>query len=121
MDPFDTAILNLLRDGKPREFQQILAAVKFSHNTLRLHLDSLADQNIISRGKRPVKGRGRPRFTYSVPAGAARVSSMHPNPSTGVVSLSFSRLSQFCRFEKGGFCKKLRGPFLPDLPPNQML
>jgi DNA-binding Lrp family transcriptional regulator len=35
MDLFDTAILNILRDGKPREFQQILDTVKFSHNTLR--------------------------------------------------------------------------------------
>ena len=47
MDPFDTVILNILRDGKPREFQQILDSVKFSHNTLRQHLDSLADQRLI--------------------------------------------------------------------------
>jgi hypothetical protein len=26
MDPFDVEILNLLRDGKPREFQQILSS-----------------------------------------------------------------------------------------------
>ena len=110
MDPFDVEILNLLRDGKPREFQQILSEVKLSHNTLRLHLGSLADQNLISKGKRPAKGRGRPSFTYSVPVGEGRVPGMLPNPSTGVVSLSFSKLSQICRFEKGGFCKRVRGP-----------
>ena len=27
---------------------------------------------------------------------------------TNLRALSFSRLSQICRFEKGGFCKKLR-------------
>ena len=108
MDLFDTAILNTLRDGKPRQFQEILAAVKFSHNTLRQHLDSLLDQNLITREKRPTEGRGRPRFTYSVPAGKGRAPAVIPNPSTGVVSLSFSRLVQFCRFEKGGFCKKVR-------------
>jgi hypothetical protein len=110
MDPLDIAILNHLRDGKPKEFKQILTAVKLSHNTLRHHLDSLEDQNIITKSKQPVKGRGRPRFTYSVPFGEGRVPSMLPNPSTGVVSLSFSKLSQICRFEKGGFCKRVRGP-----------
>jgi DNA-binding transcriptional ArsR family regulator len=110
MDPFNTAILNLLRDGKPREFKQILAAVKFSHNTLRNHLDSLMDQSLILKEKRPEKGRGRPMFTYSVPAGSGMVSGVLPNPSTGVVSLSFSKLSQICRFEKGEFCKKVREP-----------
>jgi len=109
MDPFDVTILNLLRDGKPRKFQQILSEVKLSHNTLRLHLGSLADQNLISKGKHPIKGRGRPRITYSIPLSTDKSLHMIPNPSTGVVSLSFSRLSQVCRFEKGGFCKKVRG------------
>ena len=106
MDPFDVEILNLLRDGKPREFQQILSEVKLSHNTLRLHLGSLADQNLISKGKRPAKGRGRPRITYSIPLSTDKSLHMIPNPSTGVVSLSFSKLSRVCRFEKSGFCDK---------------
>jgi len=110
MDAFDTAILNALRDGRPREFRHILASVSFSHNTLRLHLDSLADRNLVLREKLPVKRRGRPMYTYSVPAPTVRVPAMIPNPSTGVVSLSFSKLSTICRFEKGGFCKKARSP-----------
>ena len=109
MDPLDVEILNHLRDGKPKEFKQILTAVKLSHNTLRHHLDSLEDQNIITKSKQPVKGRGRQKLTYSVPVGEGRVPIMLPNPSTGVVSLSFSKLSQICRFEKGEFCKKVRG------------
>ena len=109
MDPFNTAILNLLRDDKPREFKQILAAVKFSHNTLRNHLNSLVDQSLVLKEKRPEEGRGRPMFTYSIPAGSGMVPRVLPNPSTGVVSLSFGKLSQICRFEKGGFCKKIRG------------
>jgi len=60
MDSFNTAILNLLRDGNPREFKQILATVKFSHNTLRNHLDSLVDQSLILKEKRPEKGGGGP-------------------------------------------------------------
>ena len=109
MDFFDTAILNLLRDGKPRQFREILATAKFSHNTLRQHLDSLLDQSLLTREKQPVKGRGRPKYAYSAPAGKGRAPAVIPNPSTGVVSLSFVGLSRICRFEKGGFCKKVRG------------
>ncbi len=110
MDPFDIDILNHLRDGKPKEFDKILAAVKLSHNTLRHHLDSLEDQGIITKSKQPANGRGRPRFTYSAPVGAGSVPVVLPNPSTGVVLLSFEKLSQVCRFEKGEFCKKVRCP-----------
>src|SRR4030042_4559262 len=110
MDPIDIAILNHLRDGKPKEFKQILPAVKLSHNTLRHHLDSLENKKLISKGKQPAKARGRPKLTYSVPVGEGRVPSVLPNPSTGVVSLTFDKLSQICRFEKGEFCKKVRGP-----------
>jgi hypothetical protein len=46
----------------------------------------------------------RPRYASSVPLGSGKVSRILLNPSTGVVSLSFGRLSQVCRFEKGGFC-----------------
>jgi predicted ArsR family transcriptional regulator len=109
MDSFDTAILNLLRDGKPRQFQEILTKVRFSHNTLRQHLDSLIDQRLILREKNPSLKRGRPLFTYSVPVGGDGARSVIPSPIIGVVSLSFEKLSQICRHEKGGFCKKARG------------
>ena len=47
MDEFDEETLDALKDGKAKEFNQILATVKFSHNTLRLHLDRLVDQKLI--------------------------------------------------------------------------
>ena len=109
MDPIDEKILNLLKDGKAREFKQLLSIIGHSHNTLRLHLDSLADRGSIVKNKQAAEGRGRPRFTYSSAPDSRKVSVARLNESTGVVSLSFSRLSQICRFEKGGFCKKLRG------------
>jgi predicted ArsR family transcriptional regulator len=110
MDPFDIEILNQLADGKPKVFNQILAAAKLSHNTLRHHLDSLIEQKIVTRSKHPAKGRGRPKFTYSAKVGVRGVPVLLPSPSIGVVSLTFERLSQICRFEKGGFCKRVRGP-----------
>ena len=41
MSFFDKRIFEALKDGRPRDFSQILrmrARVDFSHNTLRLHL-----------------------------------------------------------------------------------
>jgi len=35
MDPIDEKIMNLLRDGKPKEFEQLLSKLGHSHNTLR--------------------------------------------------------------------------------------
>jgi predicted ArsR family transcriptional regulator len=118
MDSFDTAILNLLRDGKPRRFQEILIKVRFSHNTLRQHLDSLIDQRLILREKIPSERRGRPVFTYSMPVSGDGARSVIPSPDTGVVSLSFERLSQMCRHEKGGFCKRARGQCNPRICPQ---
>ena len=109
MDPIDEKIISLLRDGKPKRFEELLSKIGHSHNTLRLHLDSLAERGMISKDKRPSEGRGRTRFTYSASLSSSRSSAAGLNELTGVVSLSFSRLSQICRFEKGRFCKRLRG------------
>jgi len=109
MEPIDVAITGSLMKTKSRFFNQILGDVGVAPNTLRLHLDRLINQGIVSREKLPVNGRGRPKFTYSMLTGANTPSTPGLNPSTGVVSLGFTRLSQVCRFEKGGFCKKVRG------------
>jgi predicted ArsR family transcriptional regulator len=77
MDFFDERILNVLKDGKPRVFNQILNAVGFSHNTLRLHLDFLVDQGFIVKEKKPSKGLGRPAFTHSIPP---KVKRSFPHP-----------------------------------------
>jgi predicted ArsR family transcriptional regulator len=72
MDPIDEKIFNLLKDGKPREFKQLLSIIGHSHNTLRLHLDSLADRGLIVKDKQTAEERGRPRFTYSARAALSR-------------------------------------------------
>ena len=66
-DPYDKEILNALRDGDPRNFHQILGEVAFSHNTPRLHLDSMVDNGLI-REKTPSKRRGRPVYFYHASA-----------------------------------------------------
>jgi hypothetical protein len=79
-----------------------------SHNTLRLHLDNLVDQALVTRQKILRKGPGRPSFTYFMgPRGGGVASRPMSGVSGDVVTLPFSRLEQVCRFEKGGFCKKI--------------
>jgi DNA-binding HxlR family transcriptional regulator len=47
MDLFDKCILSVLRDGRSRDFHQLLEHVGFSYNTLRLHLRRLIDQGLV--------------------------------------------------------------------------
>jgi DNA-binding Lrp family transcriptional regulator len=51
MDPFDERILKFLSDGKKRNFSQLVGEVGFSHNTLRMHLESLVDRGLSFEGK----------------------------------------------------------------------
>ena len=109
MDSFDRQILAVLKDGKPREFQQLLQEVGFSHNTLRLHLASLERRGFVLKVKKPQKGPGRPRFTYSLsPRLRRHVTLTLTRPYTAIVSLTFQKLKHLCRFEKGGYCKETR-------------
>jgi predicted ArsR family transcriptional regulator len=109
MDPIDEQITSTLRNGKHMNFEELLSKLSISHNTLRLHLDAMAERGEIAKDKRPSKTRGRPRCFYFLTSRPVRRPSPRVNRVTGVVSLSFERLSQVCRFEKGGWCKKLRG------------
>ena len=64
MDELDETILAALIDGKPRSLYQLLEKMDLFHNTLRLHLDNLVDQALVTRQKILRKGSGRPSFTY---------------------------------------------------------
>ncbi len=109
MDSIDEDVIKALRNGKPLGFDDLLSRLSISHNTLRIHLDEMAEKGGIRKEKLPPKSRGRPSYVYSVGLVPVRRSSPRMNEVTGMVSLSFERLSQICRFEKGGWCKKLRG------------
>ena len=115
MDPYDEEILNTLRDGNPRNFHQILSEVTFSHNTLRLHLDSMVDNVLIIREKTPSKRRGRPVYVYHASAGALASTSGAPG---GVVELMFGDLRRLCRHQRGGRCRETKGRCEPDYCPH---
>ena len=109
MDVFDERILSVLRDGKPRFFTQLLDEVRFSHNTLKLHIKMLLTAGLLVREKVYPEGLGRPKFAYSIsPKLKKQVSAALLDPSIELVHLPFSRLKHLCRFEKGGYCKEVR-------------
>ena len=62
MDLFDRQILAVPKDGKSKTFQQILQAVGFSLNTLRLHMTSLERQGMIVEAKNPKNGPRKAGF-----------------------------------------------------------
>jgi predicted transcriptional regulator len=72
MDFFDECIFEALKDGRPRDFEQILRIIDFSHNTLRLHLGHLVERDLIVKKKSPSKRFGRPKYTYSIPSKLSR-------------------------------------------------
>ena len=110
MDFFDERVLAALKDGKPRSFTALLGEVGFSHNTLQQHLERLMARGLIVREKATANSFGRPRFAYHVPSRTTKqVTVALQDPHVELVALTFSRLRQVCRFEKGGYCKKIRG------------
>ena len=109
MDLFDTKILEALSSTKPHNFQEILSKVDFTHNTLRQHLDQLIAKGLVERRKEPKPGPGRPSYRYSLSPEARRNISALLRPDLGLVTLSFDSLRHLCRYEKGGYCKEIRG------------
>ena len=114
MDLFDKQVLAVLKDGKSADFHQILREVGFSHDALRQHLASLEHQGVIARAKTPKNGPGRPGFIYTLPPKMRhRVDLIITEPTITIVSLAFQKLRHLCRFEKGGYCKKIRNKCAP--------
>ena len=119
MDFFDRRILVVLKNDKPVKFQQLLRDAGFSHNTLRGHLTRLERQGLVVKEKKPQKVPGRPRFTYHIPSRLKRqVILSLEDPYIRLVTLPFSRLKHLCRFEKGGYCKKIKGRCEPQNCPQ---
>jgi DNA-binding Lrp family transcriptional regulator len=109
MDSFDKRFLAVLKDGKPRGFQQLSREAGFSHNTLRLHVTSLKRQGFIVETRNYKESPGRPGLTHFLPLGMKnRVALTLTDPYTVIVSLTFQKLRHLCRFGKGGYCKNMR-------------
>jgi DNA-binding IclR family transcriptional regulator len=100
---------HLRRDGRDHgvNISCLVNSSGYARQTVHNHLKHLTTSGLVLR--EVVKhGRGRPEILYRVSRQAYRMSE-----EVAVVSLAFERLRHACRFEKGGWCKKVRGGCVP--------
>lgn len=106
MDFFDRAILKSLNGHSSRNFKEILTETGVSHNTLKRHLNHMLARGLILRDKLAQKRRGRPEFCYCLtPKFEKRIRHTLEEPFTSLVTLTFTKLKQICKHNKGGYCK----------------
>ena len=106
MDSFDRLILTSLKDGSPRSFKEILSKGELSHNTLKHHLQRLVNEGQVLRIKNIENRRGRPEYGYYLtPNLKQHVNLTLKEPYTSLVTLTFNKLKQICKHNKGGYCK----------------
>jgi predicted transcriptional regulator len=118
MDFFDEQVVRALREGRSKDFHQILDEVGFSHNTLQRHLNALVTKGVIAREKMLGEGRGRPTFRYSLPQGESRLTAATLTGLDEMVALPFHELNRLCRFQKGGRCRRIKGRCEPQNCPQ---
>jgi DNA-binding Lrp family transcriptional regulator len=108
-----------LNDGKPTSFAALLSEVRFSHNTLQRHLERLAAQGLIVRGKATANTFGRPKLAYPVPSRTTKHVTVAQDPHFDLVALPFNHLRHVCRFEKAATAKKTMCLKFAPKPPNK--
>ena len=67
-DPSRARILAELAGEGPLDARQLAARVGLHVNTVRVHLNALAEAGLVSSGTLPPRGRGRPRVAYRATA-----------------------------------------------------
>ncbi len=63
-DPSRARILGELADAEPLDARALAERVGLHVNTVRVHLNALAEAGLVSSETRPPQGRGRPRVAY---------------------------------------------------------
>lgn len=69
-DPSRTRILAELADAGPLDVRELADRVDLHVNTVRVHLNALADAGLVESETLPPEGRGRPRVAYRATAAA---------------------------------------------------
>ena len=87
---------------------QLVERSDLARQTVHNHLRHLVEIGILSH-EAVKSGRGRPTILY-------RRSRQPVEAGEGVdlVALTFQKLRHACRFEKGGWCKEVRGKCAPE-------
>ena len=69
-DPSRARILAELADGGPLDARELADRVDLHVNTVRVHLNALAEAGLVESETLPPQGRGRPRVAYKATAAA---------------------------------------------------
>lgn len=69
-DPSRARILAQLSDAGPLDARELARRVELHVNTVRVHLNALADAGLVESETLPPQGRGRPRVAYRATAAA---------------------------------------------------
>jgi predicted ArsR family transcriptional regulator len=69
-DPSRARILAELADEGPLDARELAARVGLHVNTVRVHLNALAEAGLVAGAAQPPSGRGRPRVAYHATAAA---------------------------------------------------
>jgi len=83
---------------------ELIKAAGFARSTVIIHLERLMFEGLILREKKPVGGRGRPKFLYHLIKTPKSKAAFQPS----IVPIEFSNLRKACRYEKGGYCKLVK-------------
>ena len=108
LDAFDRRIVDALRvKDKPMTLAELVDATGFARSTVIIHLERLMSEGLILREKKPVGGRGRPKFVYRLIKTPESKAAFQPS----IVPIEFSKLRKACRYKKGGYCKLVKNAY----------
>jgi len=103
-------LVGLFDEEKRLSLSQLVERSGLARQTVHNHLRHLAESGILSQ-EALKRGRGRPTILYSMSRKPVEIE------GADIVSLAFQKLKHACRFEKGGWCKELRGKCDPEKCP----
>ncbi|MEM2922481.1 MAG: hypothetical protein QXF26_09230 [Candidatus Bathyarchaeia archaeon] len=106
LDAFDRRIIGVLGGkGRPVALAELVRDAGFARSTMIIHLGRLEAEGLLSKEKKPNKGRGRPKFLYHLVGNTE----LRPTSSSHIIALEFTKLRKACKYEKGGYCKTTKG------------
>ena len=76
-------------------------------------------EGLVLRAEKVENKRGRPKYSYYLtPKLKQHVNLTLKEPHTSLVTLTFTKLKQICKYSKGGFCKTKRRNCTAYICPN---
>ena len=111
MDWCCRSLVGILDRESGLSLSQLIQRSGLARQTVHNHLRHLLKAGIVSE-EAVKRGRGRPTILYRRSKQPVQMVEM-----ADIVSLTFQRLKHVCRFEKGGWCKEIKGKCTPERCP----